>query len=110
MVEPTESEDLREINRFVDAMISIREEIRQIEKGEITHAESALHNAPHTVGELAGEWKHSYSREFAAFPTGETTMSFASRGKYWPLVGRIDGVFGDRNLVCACPPMSSYES
>jgi glycine dehydrogenase len=110
MVEPTESEDLRELDRFIDAMISIREEIRQIEKGEISHAESALHNAPHTAGELAGEWKHPYSREMAAFPTGETTMSFASRGKYWPLVGRIDGVFGDRNLVCACPPMSSYES
>jgi glycine dehydrogenase len=110
MVEPTESEDLREIDRFIDAMISIRSEIRQIENGEITHTESALHNAPHTVGELAGNWKHSYSREFAAFPTGQTTMTFASRGKYWPLVSRIDGVFGDRNLACACPPMSAYES
>lgn len=110
MVEPTESEDLREIERFIDAMISIREEIRQIERGEIAHADSPLHNAPHTAGEIAGEWNHSYSREVAAFPTGQTTMSFASRGKYWPLVGRIDGVYGDRNLVCACPPMSSYES
>lgn len=109
MVEPTESEDLREIDRFIDAMISIRQEIRQIESGEIKHFDSPLHNAPHTVGEIAGEWNHPYSRETAAFPTGLTTMSFASRGKYWPLVGRIDGVFGDRNLVCACPPISSYE-
>ena len=109
MVEPTESEDLREIDRFITAMISIRGEIRQIENGEITHSESPLHNAPHTAGELVDEWPHSYSRKVAAFPTGETTMSFASRGKYWPLVGRIDGVFGDRNLMCACPPLSSYE-
>jgi glycine dehydrogenase len=109
MVEPTESEDLREIDRFIDAMISIRQEIRQVESGEIKHSDSPLHNAPHTAGEIAGEWNHSYSRETAAFPTGLTTMSFASRGKYWPLVGRIDGVFGDRNLVCACPPISSYE-
>ena len=109
MVEPTESEDLREIERFIDAMIGIRQEIRQIESGEIEHADSPLHNAPHTVGEITGEWNHSYTRQTAAFPTGESTMSFASRGKYWPLVGRIDGVFGDRNLVCACPPISSYE-
>ena len=109
MVEPTESEDLRELDRFIDAMISIRNEIRQIEDGQIKHADSPLHNAPHTAGEIAGEWNHPYSREVAAFPTGNTTMTFASRGKYWPLVGRIDGVFGDRNLVCACPPISSYE-
>jgi len=109
MVEPTESEDLREIDRFIDAMISIRNEIRQIENGEVEYAASALHNAPHTAGELAGEWNHPYTRETAAFPTGQTTMSFASRGKYWPLVGRIDGAYGDRNLVCACPPMSAYE-
>lgn len=109
MVEPTESEDLREIDRFIDAMISIRNEIREIENGDVEYASSALHNAPHTAGELAGEWNHPYSRETAAFPTGQLTMRFAARGKYWPLVGRIDGAYGDRHLVCACPPMSAYE-
>ena len=103
MIEPTESEDMVELDRFLHAMISIRAEISDIEAGEITAEESPLHFAPHTSADLVrAEWERKYSRESAAFPTGND-VEIGNRGKYWPTVGRIDGVYGDRNLVCACP-------
>jgi glycine dehydrogenase len=105
MIEPTESEDIRELDRFIHAMISIRAEIADIEKGEITHEESPLAFAPHTSADLLRtDWERKYSREVVAFPTGNS-VEIGSSGKYWPSVGRIDGVYGDRNLVCACPPI-----
>jgi glycine dehydrogenase len=98
MVEPTESEGLYELDRFCDAMIGIREEIRAIEEGRVGHAESALHNAPHTAAVVtADEWSRPYSRSEAAFPTAHTRAH-----KYWPPVGRVDNVWGDRNLFCSC--------
>ncbi|MEI6406674.1 MAG: aminomethyl-transferring glycine dehydrogenase [Actinomycetes bacterium] len=105
MIEPTESEDMAELDRFLHAMISIRAEISDIEAGELTSEESPLHFAPHTSADLVrAEWDRKYSRESAAFPTGND-VEIGNRGKYWPTVGRIDGVYGDRNLVCACPAL-----
>ncbi len=104
MIEPTESESKRELDRFCDAMISIREEIRSIESGAMDHEDNPLVNAPHTAAVLtAAEWLHPYSREQAVFPTA------AVERKYWPPVRRMDNVYGDRNLVCACPPLEEYE-
>ncbi|TAM81154.1 MAG: glycine dehydrogenase (aminomethyl-transferring) [Jatrophihabitans sp.] len=103
MVEPTESEDLGELDRFVDAMIAIRAEIARVGSGEWPADDNPLVNAPHTAESLAGAWEHPYSRGEAAFPAGVDP-----RSKYWPPVRRIDGAFGDRNLVCACPPMEAY--
>ena len=105
MVEPTESESLAELDRFVDAMLAIREEIAAIERGEVAHDDSALAHAPHTAEDLLGpEWSHPYSREQAAYP-----LPSLRAGKYWPPVSRIDGGYGDRNLVCACPPPEAFE-
>ncbi len=105
MVEPTESEDLAELDRFIQAMISIRAEIADIELGELTVEESPLRFSPHTDADLLRpEWERKYSREVAAYPGGIPT-EIGRSGKYWPTTGRIDGVFGDRNLVCACPPI-----
>ena len=98
MIEPTESEDLFEMNRFVDAMLHIRAEISEIESGKITVEDSALRNSPHTAEDIAGEWNRKYSREEAVFP-----VSGLRTGKYWPPVNRIDGAYGDRNLICSCP-------
>jgi len=103
MVEPTESEDLRELDRFIDAMIAIKGEIDRVGSGEWPAADNPLRNAPHTASSIAGEWSHPYSRELAAFPPGVDP-----RSKYWPPVRRIDNAFGDRNLVCACPPVDAY--
>jgi glycine dehydrogenase len=103
MVEPTESEDLAELDRFCDAMIAIRAEIDRVAAGEWELAASPLRNAPHTAAMIAGDWSLPYSREVAAYPAGVD-----ARGKYWPPVRRIDGAYGDRNLVCACPDVSSY--
>ncbi len=106
MIEPTESEDIAEIDRFIAAMKSIRSEIREIAEGKIKIEESALRNAPHTMGALLNEkWDKPYSRESAAFPHGQN-FNLARPGKYWPTVGRIDGAYGDRNLVCSCEPIS----
>ncbi|MDB5882703.1 MAG: gcvP, partial [Ramlibacter sp.] len=103
MVEPTESETLDEIDRFIEAMIAIREEIRRIERGEWPANDNPLKNAPHTATALLhAQWPHPYSRECAASLAG-------AHAKYWPPVGRVDSVYGDRNLVCSCPPISSYE-
>ena len=104
MVEPTESEDLAEIDRFVDAMIAIRGEIDAVAAGRWSVAESPLRNAPHTAASLAAdEWTQAYPRELAAFP-----VAALREGKYWPPVRRIDGAHGDRNLVCSCPPIEAY--
>jgi glycine dehydrogenase len=101
MVEPTESESLEELDRFCDAMLAIREEIAAIESGDVPVEASALRNAPHTAEDLlAAEWDRPYTREEAAYPAGVDRAS-----KYWPPVSRIDGAYGDRNLVCACPPI-----
>jgi glycine dehydrogenase len=112
MVEPTESEPLEEIDRFCDAMISIREEIARIEVGEWSRQDNPLVNAPHTQAEVTSEnWNHPYSRRLAAFPAGLHTGPLYAEGfdKYWPPVGRIDGGYGDRNLVCICPPPEAFE-
>jgi glycine dehydrogenase len=98
MIEPTESEDLFEMDRFIQAMVHIRAEISEIESGKITIEDSALRNSPHTAEDIAGEWNRKYSREMAVFP-----VSGLRTGKYWPPVNRIDGAYGDRNLICSCP-------
>jgi len=104
MVEPTESEDLRELDRFIDAMKSIRREIAQVEAGVWPKDDNPLVNAPHTAEALTREsWDHAYSRETAAYP-----VASLKRGKYWVPVGRVDNVYGDRNLFCSCVPLSAY--
>jgi len=107
MVEPTESEDLRELDRFVDAMIAIKAEIDRVAAGEWTAETSVLRGAPHTARALVGEWDRPYSRELAVFPTGITGPN-GSADKYWPPVARIDNAYGDRNLVCSCPPVEAF--
>ena len=110
MVEPTESEDLTEINRFIKAMQQIAAEIDEVRKGKVAVEESALRHAPHTSASLlTGDWNRSYSRESAAYPTGQSSQLMGKLGKYWPTVGRIDGAHGDRNLICTCPPISDFE-
>ena len=110
MIEPTESEDIRELDRFLAAMESIRSEIAQIESGKITIEDSPLRHAPHTIGDLVSqEWDRKYSRENAAFPNGQE-FGIGRAGKYLPTVGRIDGVYGDRNLVCSCLPIEELAS
>jgi glycine dehydrogenase len=103
MVEPTESESLVEIDRFCDAMIAIRAEIAKVASGEWDRTDNPLRNAPHTATMIAGDWERPYERAVAAYPAG-----VSANGKYWPPVRRIDGAYGDRNLVCSCPPIESY--
>ena len=103
MVEPTESETKAELDRFCDAMLSIRDEIRLIEEGKYPRENNPLCNAPHTVQDLVGDWERPYSREQGCFPPGSFRVD-----KYWPPVNRIDNVHGDRHLICTCPPMSEY--
>jgi len=103
MIEPTESETKSELDRFCDAMLAIREEARAIEEGRMDRKNNPLKNAPHTVEDLVGEWNRPYSREAACFPVGAFRVD-----KYWPPVNRVDNVYGDRNLVCACPSMDMY--
>ena len=104
MVEPTESEPLAELDRFCDAMIAIRDEIRQVESGAWPREGNPLKNAPHTAEALLKtDWPHAYTREQAAYP-----MPGLRRNKYWSPVGRVDNVYGDRNLFCSCPPLSAY--
>jgi len=110
MIEPTESEDVRELDRFLAAMESIRNEIFDIEQGKITVEDSPLRFAPHTIGDLVSKnWDRKYDRSTAAFPTGEE-FGIGRAGKYLPTVGRIDGVYGDRNLVCSCLPIEELAS
>jgi len=109
MVEPTESESLDELDRFCDAMIAIRSEIARVASGEYDAHDNPLKNAPHTAEMLvAGEWKHPYDREDAAYPADVALGD--RRAKYWPPVRRIDQAYGDRNLMCACPPPEAFES
>ena len=113
MIEPTESEDVLEMNRFIDAMIAIRGEIQEIIDGKIAVEESALRHAPHTIGAIAAtKWERSYPRERGAFPATLTGLIpgelIGAKGKYWPTSGRIDGAYGDRNLVCSCPPIEAF--
>ena len=103
MVEPTESETKAEIDRFITAMLAIRAEIRAVENGEILSEDSPLRHAPHTVEDLVADWTRKYPREQGCFPPGAFRVD-----KYWPPVGRVDNVYGDRNLICVCPPLESY--
>jgi glycine dehydrogenase len=104
MVEPTESEGLDELERFCQAMIRIREEIDAIAAGRMDRTDNPLKNAPHTIEDVTAEtWTHPYSRTEAAFP-----LPFVRQAKYWPPVGRIDNVYGDRHLVCTCAPLAEY--
>jgi glycine dehydrogenase len=105
MIEPTESEDLAELDRFCAAMIAIRGEIDRIDAGQWPAEDNPLRNAPHTAATLTGTWDHPYTREEAVFPAGVSAAD-----KYWPPVRRIDGAYGDRNLVCSCPPLDEYEA
>lgn len=104
MVEPTESESGVELDRFIDAMLAIREEIEQVARGTWPLNDNPLVNAPHTQDELVNEWQHSYSRELAVFP-----VATLKENKYWPSVKRLDDVYGDRNLFCSCVPVSDYQ-
>jgi glycine dehydrogenase len=104
MVEPTESESKDELDRFCDALISIRKEIEEIEQDKADKENNVLKNAPHTVEFVsADEWKYPYSREKAVYP-----LPYVKENKFWPPVGRIDNAYGDRNLVCTCPPIEAY--
>jgi glycine dehydrogenase len=105
MIEPTESETLDELDRFCDAMLSIREEIAEIERGAADRKDNVLKNAPHTASVVISDtWEHSYSREKAAYP-----LDWVRDNKFWPTVGRVDDAYGDRNLVCSCLPMEAYQ-
>jgi glycine dehydrogenase len=105
MIEPTESESKAELDRFCDALIAIREEIRAIEEGRADRVDNVLKNAPHTVAAVTSDvWTHQYTRAQAAYPA-----PWLSDFKFWPAVGRVDNPYGDRNLVCACEPMTSYQ-
>ncbi|BAU99440.1 aminomethyl-transferring glycine dehydrogenase [Aurantimicrobium minutum] len=114
MIEPTESEDLEEIERFINAMITIKAEADAVLAGEWPADDNPLHNAPHTAASIAGEWNHPYSREKAAYPFAEgldaATLTMRIRSKYWAPVRRVDNAYGDRNLVCSCPPPEAFEN
>jgi glycine dehydrogenase len=103
MIEPTESEPLEELDRFIDAMLAIRAEAQKVQDGHWPAEDNPLVNSPHTASQLTGEWEHPYSRETAVFP-----VAGQAKSKYWPPVRRLDGAFGDRNLVCSCPPIESF--
>jgi glycine dehydrogenase len=104
MIEPTESESKYELDRFISAMIKIREEIRDVADGKVDKDDNPLRNAPHTAQMcLAENWAHDYTRETAAYPVASLKQT-----KYWVPVARVDNVYGDRNLVCSCPPLEEY--
>jgi len=104
MIEPTESEDKGELDRFCDAMIAIRNEIREIEEGQFDKTNNVIKNAPHTGRLVVSDtWNKPYSREKAAYP-----LNWVRDHKFWPSVGRVDNAFGDRNLVCSCTPIEAY--
>jgi len=105
MIEPTESESKEELDRFCDAMLEIRKEVEEIEQGIYTKEDNVLTNAPHTAEEATADvWEHAYSREKAVYP-----LSYTRRSKFWSPVGRVDNAYGDRNLVCTCPPIEAFE-
>ena len=104
MIEPTESESLEELDRFCDALIGIREEAREIELGIADRADNVIKNAPHTADMvISDKWNHPYGREKAAYPAPWTRVH-----KFWPAVGLVESAAGDRNLICACPPLEEY--
>jgi glycine dehydrogenase len=104
MVEPTESESLHELDRFIDAMIQIRDEIRAIEEGKLDREDNPLKHAPHTATQVAGSaWTHAYPRELAAFPLPGLKLQ-----KYWSPVARVDNIYGDKNVFCSCVPTSDF--
>ncbi len=106
MIEPTESEDKAELDRFCDALLAIRQEIDDVVSGRADAMDNVLKNAPHTAAQVTADtWSHPYSREQAAYP-----LPWVRANKFWPSVGRIDNPYGDRNLMCICPPMEAYES
>ena len=108
MIEPTESESKKELDRFIDAMISIRKEIELVEKGTLPRDNNMLVNAPHSITSLIGSsesWNRPYSMKVAGYPVA----SLLTHGKFWPSVGRLDDVYGDRNIICTCPPMETYQ-
>ena len=105
LVEPTESESKAELDRFVTAMLDIAREAADVAEGRVEATDSPLRNAPHTAADLIGDWDRPYSRETACFPAGARRVD-----KYWPPVGRVDNAFGDRNLVCSCPPWEGAEA
>jgi glycine dehydrogenase len=104
MIEPTESEPKEELDRFCDALIEIRNEIREVEEGKADKQNNVLKNAPHTAAVItADQWTNTYSRQKAAYP-----LAFVKESKFWPAVSRIDNAYGDRNLVCSCLPIEAY--
>ncbi|WP_444945055.1 hypothetical protein ACJJIK_10400 [Microbulbifer sp. ZKSA006] len=104
MIEPTESESKGELDRFIEAMATIRQEVEDVTSGKYSPEDNPLHNAPHTLEDvMSGEWTHSYSRDIAARPA-----AWLKEHKVWPAANRIDNVYGDRNLICSCPPIESY--
>ncbi|PJI52868.1 glycine dehydrogenase (aminomethyl-transferring), partial [Methylobacterium radiotolerans] len=104
MIEPTESEPKAELDRFIDAMLQIRREIQEVQDGTMAAADSPLKHAPHTQTDLiTPEWNRAYSRETAAYPS-----RYQKNWKFWPAVNRVDNVYGDRNFMCACPPVEDY--
>jgi glycine dehydrogenase len=104
MIEPTESEPKHELDRFCDAMIAIRREIEEVEKGTADKTNNVLKNAPHTVEVVTNDdWDRPYSRKQAAFP-----LRYLSENKFWPAIGRVNDTYGDRTLVCSCPPVEAY--
>jgi glycine dehydrogenase len=106
MIEPTESEPRAELDRLCDALIAIRAEIREIEEGRASRTDNPLKHAPHPIiAATSDEWKHEYSRKQAVYPEGAPWLA---ERKFWPPVARVDNPYGDRNLVCTCPPMSAY--
>ncbi len=104
MIEPTESESKVELDRFIEAMVCIRDEVRKVASGEWSNEDNPLHNAPHTLADITDTWDRGYTIAEAVFP-----VPAAAANKFWPTVNRIDDVYGDRNLICSCPPVSSYE-
>lgn len=104
MVEPTESEDLGEIDRFIEAMRAIHDEAEQVAAGTWSRQDNPLVHAPHTAASVLGDWDRPYSREQAVHP-----VPAVAADKYWPPVRRVDGAYGDRNLVCTCPPVEAYQ-
>jgi glycine dehydrogenase len=104
MIEPTESEAKVELDRFIEAMVNIRQEIAKVESGEWHETDNPLHNAPHTLDDICdANWERSYDRQLAAYP-----VASVAKNKFWPSVNRIDDVYGDRNLICSCPSLDSY--
>jgi glycine dehydrogenase len=104
MVEPTESESKAELDRFIDAMVAIKQEIDEVAAGKVKLEDSALYNSPFTIDMVTKqEWKFPFTREKAAFP-----LKFVKDNKYWPASGRVDNAYGDKNIMCSCPPMETF--